>query len=120
MSGNPFPKDLQLARGERRHRRKVAGPKRWQALLDEKLGPCCVCGEDGTQLHHVVTRAHGGDDVADNLVPVCWVCHGLVTRRDTLACHTLVLSLSDSEYAYAVTKAGEDYFERQYGISYGS
>lgn len=122
----PRPKSAQLARGQRRYRRKVAGPKQWQAIIAAKQGPCRVCvnprgnGHDvaNVQLHHVVSREDFGDDVADNIVPIHEDCHALVTRRAFGACFALLVSLSDAEYAYAVTKAGEDYFERAYGVRY--
>jgi 5-methylcytosine-specific restriction endonuclease McrA len=119
VSGDPYPKGRQLQRGEKRYRRKVASGKQWQAIQASKMGPCRCCGDrDLIQMHHVVSRAQGGDDVADNIVPVCWDCHARITRRDTLTCHTLVLSLSDAEYAYAIDKRGEGFFEQAYGITY--
>ena len=39
----PYPKAQQLARGERRYRRKVASAKQWQRIAAEKQGPCRVC-----------------------------------------------------------------------------
>jgi len=82
--GDPYPKEKQLARGERRYRRKVAGGKRWQALWDEKRGPCRICGDVVSslmELHHLVFRSHFGDDTADNLVPLCHGCHCAITLR---------------------------------------
>ena len=40
---DPYPKSRQLARGERRYRRKVASAKQWQAIMAAKIGPCRVC-----------------------------------------------------------------------------
>ncbi len=118
VSGDPFPKSSQLARGERRYRRKVASPKQWQAFRAAKGGPCRVCAEHATQLHHVIARGRGGDDVADNLVPVCADCHHAITLRMSEPCRVLASSLTDAEYAYAVEKGGEQVFERVYGITY--
>ena len=42
MAGEPFPKQRQLARGQRRYRRKVASPKLWQAIIAAKFGPSRV------------------------------------------------------------------------------
>ena len=122
----PYPKSAQLARGERRYRRKVASPKRWQAIIQAKQGPCRVCNDPGSnghlygriQFHHVVSRAQGGDDVQDNIVPLCPTCHVFVTCRMPESVRLLLASLDDAEYSYAVTKAGEDFFERAYGLRY--
>jgi 5-methylcytosine-specific restriction endonuclease McrA len=122
MDAKPYPKDVQLARGERRYRRRVASGKRWQQLWDEKRGPCRICGDRVAslmELHHLVFRSHFGDDVADNLVPLCSGCHCAITlRRSESAAKRLLLSLSDAEYAYMIMRGGEDYPERAYGIEY--
>lgn len=125
---DPYPKSAQLARGPKRYRRKVASPKQWQAIVAEKNGPCRVCEARGiwigdlrdgwTQLHHLVTRQDGGDDVAANIVPLCSLCHDDVTRRNEDASRALLSTLSDDEYAYMIERGGEDYPERAYGIRY--
>lgn len=123
----PYPKEKQLARGQRRYRRRVASAKQWQALFEAKRGPCRVCTDAGTNghgvpallaLHHLVSRQDGGDDVASNLVPLCFDHHDEVTRRLPEPCFALLATLRDDEYAYVLTKGGEDYFERVYGIEY--
>jgi hypothetical protein len=91
--GGATPKSKQLARGERRYRRKVASPKQWQAIMAAKMGPCRVCEADGVPwhpdygvaYHHLVSRQDGGDDVARNIVPVCFGHHDAITRRVPLA-----------------------------------
>jgi 5-methylcytosine-specific restriction endonuclease McrA len=70
------------------------------------------------QLHHVVPRDFHGDDVADNIAPLCPDCHALVTTRDPDACRAFAASLTDAEYAYLIDKAGEGAAERIYGIEY--
>ena len=129
LSGAPDPKSRTLARGERRYRRKVASPKQWAAFRAAKLDgqACRVCSTYGgarfaadkaEQLHHVVARAHGGDDVMDNLVGICWEHHALITQRYHSACALLLSQLSDAEYSYMIQRGGEDYPERAYGVSY--
>ena len=126
---DPYPKEKQLARGERRYRRKVASPKQWQAIIQAKRGPCRVCGYGGRpdyelfmyggrEYHHIVSRAHGGDDVADNIVPTHQSCHADVTRRFRPAVEALLGNLTDAEYAYMIERGGEDSPERAYGIEY--
>jgi hypothetical protein len=122
----PDPKARTLARGPRKYRRKVASPKRWQAIIDEKIGPCRVCvnpvynggGPPKVQFHHIVSREDHGDDVPENIVPLCHYDHVAVTRRNATACRTLLASLSDAEYAYMIGRGGEGYPERAYGIEY--
>lgn len=120
----PFPKSKQLARGERRYRRKVASPKQWQAIQAAKIAACRICHVGSREsflpleLHHLVPRDFGGDDLADNVVPLCHECHWRVTNRQQPAVRTLLSSLSDAEYAYAVGKLGEQVWERVYGVTY--
>lgn len=122
----PRPKSAQLARGERRYRRKVASPKEWQAIIAAKKGPCRACvtpARNGhnygrVEFHHLVARAHGGHDTADNIVPLHSTCHANVTQRRGLAVANLLSSLTDVEYAYMVANGGGDYAERAYGLRY--
>jgi 5-methylcytosine-specific restriction endonuclease McrA len=120
VSGAPDPKSRTLARGERRYRRKVASPKQWQAIIAAKRGNCRVCGygvpAELTEFHHLVSRAQGGDDVEDNIVPLGQVCHDRVTRREPDALAALAASLADAEYAYVVGKLGEGGPERLFGV----
>lgn len=115
----PRPKTTQLARGERRYRRKVASPKRWAAIADAKQGPCRVCGAPPpNELHHLIPRAQGGSDTESNITPLCRDCHGLVERRDEGSCARLAEALTDHEYSYVVESYGEGFFERRLGIKY--
>ncbi len=122
----PRPKAAQLARGQRRYRRKVASPKQWQAIIAAKLGPCRVCLDTASngrlfghiQFHHIVTRQDGGDDVADNIVPLCLDCHWHITVRNWPESEKLLASLTNAEYAYMVERGGERYAERAYGLRY--
>jgi 5-methylcytosine-specific restriction endonuclease McrA len=119
----PYPKSSQLARGTRRYRRKVASAKGWQRIIAAKQGPCRVCRDPASNgsvhahitFHHLVARAQGGDDVSDNIVPLCQGCHGLATLRNPLVLEVLARSLTDAEYAYIVGKLGESGMERLFG-----
>jgi 5-methylcytosine-specific restriction endonuclease McrA len=127
VSGNPYPKSAQLARREKRYRRKVVSERTWQRIMDAKRGPCRVCKGTTTHLpafqassvtwHHVIPRDFHGDDVADNIVPLCFTCHELVTAMRPQACLALCASLTDAEYAYAIGKLGEGAFERVYRVT---
>lgn len=112
-------------RGNRRRGRITASRDGWLQLRQAKLGECRVCetltlvrGEAiNIELHHLVPRSIGGDDVEDNLVPLCPVCHGSVTRRNKTALGTLAESLDDAEYAYVVGKLGEGAMGRLFGVN---
>jgi len=124
LSGQPHPKSAQLARGERRYRRKIASPKAWQAIIAAKRGPCRVCctpTQNGfdygpVSFHHLLARSQGGDDVADNIVPLHAGCHEAVTQRVGPALICLARSLSDAERAYIIGKLGEGGMERLFGV----
>jgi HNH endonuclease len=102
------------------------GTAQWEKIAAEKLGPCRVCGSEGRNgrlyglihLHRLVSRQDGGDDVPDNIVPLCPSDHARVTQRDAGTALVLMLALSDAEYGYMVERGGEDYLERAYGLVY--
>jgi len=125
LSGPPDPKSRTLARGERRYRRKVASPKQWQAIIAAKGSVCRLAKEGESRhraepvtYHHLVERdaPHFGDDVADNIVPLCGTDHTLVTDRHKLALYRLGESLTDAEYAYVIGKLGADGPARLFGV----
>jgi len=113
MDAKPYSKESQLARGERRYRRKVASPKQWQAIITAKRGPCRWCEAFGSagrreygpiEFHHVVRRNDGGDDVPDNIVPLHQFCHRQMhesgrTPLGKIGTAHFIASLSDAEYA---------------------
>jgi len=118
MSGKPFPKSSQLRRGDRRYRRVIASPKQWQDLRAAKTGSCRVCKRKrGGSLHHLIPRDFHGDDVEENLVPLCLDCHLCVTLREPKSCRALLRSLTPAEYDYAVGRM-QNAFERLYGVRY--
>lgn len=59
--------------------KRVRDPDLMRRLHLERFGePCERCeARPGTQLHHIVLRSQGGDDVAENLAWLCWHCHHL-------------------------------------------
>lgn len=64
-------------------KRIVATKQEWDAIAEAKQGPCRICRRvesNGSvhsriELHHLVRRSQGGDDVAENIVPLCGECH---------------------------------------------
>jgi hypothetical protein len=102
-------------------RRVKADQNEWQRLRSEKIALCRVCSNAvGATLHHLVSKSLGGDDVADNLVPLCGSgttgCHGLVEDHNMWACDLLGRRLSDGERAYVVGKKGAYFLESRYGV----
>lgn len=87
-----------------------------------KEGRCRSCGESRWALsrHHLVPRSQSGDDVDDNLVPLCLLCHDTLHNHPgqprTEVRHAIGRSLTDAERAYVGRKMGVDYLRRHYGI----
>lgn len=102
-------------------------PKRIKATRDQwidievaKRDRCRICETTfGTSFHHIVPKSLGGDDLKDNIVPLCGDgvrgCHGLVEARDPEACATLGDRLSAAERAYVLGKKGPAFLARYYG-----
>lgn len=45
-------------------------------LLKDKKGICEICGKKGqTEKHHIKTKGSGGNDIEENLIEVCRICH---------------------------------------------
>lgn len=87
----------------------------WKKLRLAKDGPCRICGTPPpNELHHLYSRARGGDDVAANLVPLCTVDHDRVTCLDPVALRVLFAALTDVEYEYVEATCG---VERIFGAS---
>lgn len=124
MTGEPYPKGKQLARGERRYRRKVATAKQWQKIVAAKQGACRICTDPASngkvhshiEFHHLISRARGGDDVEENIVPLCSTCHEAVSREERSALDVLAISLTGAEYAYIIDKLGEGAMERLFRV----
>lgn len=119
LSGRPYSKDQQLSRGEKRYHRKVAGPKRWQQIVDSKQGPCRVCGAPPpNDPAHIIGRGQGGPDSEWNVLPLCREHHSQFDAREPKVCRAVCETLNDREYAGLIAFAGENVFERRFGIRY--
>ncbi len=117
----PYPKSAQLERGPQRPKRLKARPLEWLLIRGAKFGPCRARSLDGCagriELHHIVPRAQGGDDVSANIAPLCTEHHRTVTSTEVG--RVLAESLTDAEYAYAIGKLGEGALERLFGVMGG-
>lgn len=85
------------------------------AAIERKVASeplCRACGlERATDGHHVLLRSQGGDDVEDNIIPLCRACH-----TDYHAAH-ISLRANLNERLYVLTKLGQNpgtvYLERR-------
>lgn len=54
---------------------------------------CVICGGIDISVHHILPRSQGGDDVWENLVPLCGSgthgCHGAVEHGSDAVCRAL-------------------------------
>jgi 5-methylcytosine-specific restriction endonuclease McrA len=121
-SGDPhFDAALDLWREGR-----APNPRPARRIVDRDAGrskvagaACRVCGgRTGLERHHLVPRSQRGDDVDENIVPLCgpWMpsCHKLVTENDPAALATLRGRLWPEEEAYVARKMGWGWLERRY------
>ena len=74
-SFNPIPKNKRIVN---------------KKLLRDKKKICEICGRCGqTEKHHIKTKGSGGDDIKENLIEVCRICHrkihdGIISEEDIL------------------------------------
>jgi len=77
---------------------------------------CRSCGRQASDGHHIVRRGspHFGDDVADNILPSCYLCH-----RDYHDGRPVVFEFTDAEIDYVLDKLGPEpgrlYIRLRYG-----
>jgi len=92
----PIPKPVPRIRDPEAVQRKTAGQS------------CRICGRPASDGHHIVLRSKGGDDVEDNIIPLChqhhMEYHAGVERR---------LKLTLEEFQYVIRKLG-----RKPGLEY--
>lgn len=111
---------------------KRAGRVRDPELLRQAhwaFDECVICGSINISIHHVLPRSQCGDDVWENLVPLCGDgttgCHGSVEGAADHACHALgkyLLAERPDTVAYLETKlngpeAASAWLCRRYGVS---
>lgn len=99
-----------------------ATSSQWKAIHARKrLGrPCRLCGAPATNLHHIVPRSQGGDDVEANLVEVCGSgttgCHGRIEARDADARSALRAQFSSDEIGYVLDRKGAAWLDGAYPL----
>jgi hypothetical protein len=77
--------------------------------------------------HHLVPRSLRGDDLDQNLVPLCGDgtsgCHGILTTHPSgweWTAMRLRLHLNDDELEYVRAKAGAEFLDRYYPLIQGA
>lgn len=84
-----------------------------------KEGICRSCRADRVPLtrHHLVPRSLLGDDVDDNLIPLCPQCHLWFEQdghRRRQVGRAIRRTLTEAELAYVLERKGEVFLERYY------
>lgn len=79
---------------------------------------CWCCGEAWSELHHILSRKHGGDDFIENLAPLCSDCHRRIEARDQWARGQLrgALMPSNLHYLFERLPYFEGWLERNYPV----
>lgn len=112
MSGRPQPRP-----------QKAKKDKRVLDSLHLERGECCLSNNDCTiriELHHVLSRAQGGDDERGDIVRLCSYHHEKITRNDVEARVELgayILIYRQDVIAYICSKlgpvSGDDWLRRR-------
>ena len=66
---------------------------------------CVLCSRPATDIHHLVSRAHGGLNAPTNLVSLCRIHHDLVHGRQWIG-----VELAVDDAIQAVTEYVHDYY----------
>ncbi len=79
---------------------------------------CVHCGQRLFELHHIMPRSQGGDDVPENLAPLCRLHHGILEGHESgwqqVAASVRKYVMTDSDRRrYQEQHAGES-FNRRY------
>lgn len=88
--------------------------------LHLEFDECVVCGAVyGLTLHHLLSRAQGGDDVRANLISLCMGngvsdCHGKLHSGDRAVREEIRRHLSDESISYLLERKGRDWLNRFY------
>lgn len=79
---------------------------------------CLLCPEQAWTLHHLVPRSLGGDDVRENLVPLCGSgttgCHGLIEANNVTARRKLRQRLRGFHIDYITATKSPHFLDEYY------
>lgn len=106
---------------------RTPNPRPARRVVDAQAGrrkcgegaACRLCGiRRLLERHHLVPRGQRGDDVDENLVPLCGGfgsgCHALITENDPGALSLLRGRLHPEEEQYVARKMGWAWLEARY------
>lgn len=101
-------------------KRQKASQGDWEAIHAQfEHAVCTHCAMRPIELHHVVPRSQGGDDVVANLVPLCHRHHTILEahasgwERVAASVRPYVL-LNRGRCVYVIGKIGWDRFNKRY------
>jgi hypothetical protein len=111
-------------------KREKASRDRWDEIrAGFEHATCVSCGLAVQSLHHCVPKSQGGDDVAENMIPMCGDgtrgCHGILEshapgwERVAAAVRVYVLT-NRPRCVYVIGKIGWDRFNSRYPLLSGS
>jgi hypothetical protein len=106
-------------------KRVVASADVWAlmrpVILREPCYGCLGLSPLRRGVHHLVPKSLGGDDVIENLIPLCGTgttgCHGIYEDRAPgwrMIAGMIRKALSVEKVGYVVGKKGEDFLDRYY------
>lgn len=99
-----------------------ATAREWKEIKEQFAHQCCVvCGLSNTELHHITPRSQGGDDVVENLVPICFRHHTDFESHapgwERIAGHIRAYVWARaSRLSYALDTIGLERFDRRYPL----
>lgn len=67
-----------------RGRSKDVPPRVRRFVLDRDKHTCVYCGNEASQVDHIVPWSEGGSDGPDNLQSLCVPCHAAKSRTERL------------------------------------
>lgn len=109
-------------------KRVKADAEEWRLIRHGKIGPCRGCRVPGRNIyavtmHHIVPKSLGGDDVSENIIPLCGSgthgCHGLIEshgRGHREIASRIRHRLRPEELRYALTKKGDVWLDEYYPL----
>lgn len=74
--------------------------KRKQAYYEaatRDMNLCQICGQQANDVHHIVFRSHGGDDIPQNLICLCRTHHDMA-HNDEKVWRQKLMALNEKHY----------------------